>query len=353
MPAAPTGPAKICIKCAQDCSTKPRTKDSQGRYTCKACADAAPAPKRPASPKPAAAIPADDDAAMMAALMADSPADLTENCPSCGSGLVPGSVLCTICGYNKETGRTTGKTMKSAAAAGAGSAALGMAASLGGAAAKKTGSLVLGAIGGVVGGAVGAAVWAGVAYGLHYEVGYIAWGIGFLVGVGVAALSGGGGGLLTGLLAAVIALFSVFGGKYAAVSLVVNDVTKEITSSIRFTDEDAQLIMADQLIDDAEKAGKTLKWPQGMNLDKAETPEDYPPEIWADVQGRWSRMSDSDRVEYRQNMQNYAKESFRAHMSDFKSEGFLGDFGPFDILWLVLAVGTAFTVGANGGAGKD
>src|SRR5258708_4962588 len=33
--------AKVCIKCGSDCSGKPRTKDAQGRYTCKACLDAA------------------------------------------------------------------------------------------------------------------------------------------------------------------------------------------------------------------------------------------------------------------------------------------------------------------------
>lgn len=36
----PTGPAKICIFCKQDCAGRPRMKDEHGRYACQACVDA-------------------------------------------------------------------------------------------------------------------------------------------------------------------------------------------------------------------------------------------------------------------------------------------------------------------------
>lgn len=115
--------SKICIKCGTDCAGKPRTKDTQGRYMCRACFDAAkaaPAAARPAelkaskpaapraarppapSPAPAAAEP--DDMDVMSALIQDSPV-ITEQCPQCGTGMTADSVICTACGYNKETGR--------------------------------------------------------------------------------------------------------------------------------------------------------------------------------------------------------------------------------------------------------
>lgn len=34
------GGAKICVRCNEDCSTKPRVKDKSGRYMCQACVDA-------------------------------------------------------------------------------------------------------------------------------------------------------------------------------------------------------------------------------------------------------------------------------------------------------------------------
>lgn len=236
---------------------------------------------------------------------------------------------------------------------GRGRSAVGAAASLGGAAAKRTGGLVLAAVGGIVGGAVGAAIWAGVAYGLHREIGWIAWGIGFLVGVGVATLSGGGGGPINGLLAAVIALASVFGGKYVAVSMVVDDAAKEFTRQLQLTEEDAQVMMADQLVRDAEQAGRALRWPEGMTFEDAEEPEHYPKEIWADVQDRWGRMSESERASYSREMQAFLKASIREDIDSIKTEGFVETFGLFDILWIVLAVGTAFSVAAKGGAGED
>ncbi len=106
-----TAPTKLCTKCGIDCSGKPRTKDAQGRYMCKPCFDAvsqkaaAPKPAAKIAPKPVPVADAADDAAMMAALLESAPAALTETCPSCGNGVAEGNVICTICGYNKETGK--------------------------------------------------------------------------------------------------------------------------------------------------------------------------------------------------------------------------------------------------------
>src|SRR5262249_48979528 len=127
---AMTAPAatKVCIKCGTDCSNKPRTKDPEGRYTCKACYDAMMAKAAAAKVAKAAApqpepkplrtpvvVGAPDDASVMAALLEDSPAAITEACPSCGAGLAGGAVICTICGYNKETGRAVNLKIRKAA----------------------------------------------------------------------------------------------------------------------------------------------------------------------------------------------------------------------------------------------
>lgn len=351
----PSSPSKICIRCGQDCSAKPRTKDTQGRYTCKACADAAPKPKAAAAPVPAEP---DPDAALMAALMAQAKPDITESCPSCGSGLAPGAVICTICGYNKQSGRSQksiiGAGMPSAGKSG-GSAALGVAASLGGAAAKKTGGMIFGAIGGVVGGAIGAAVWAAVAYSLNLEIGWIAWGIGFLVGVGVATLSGSQAGLLTGLMAAAIALASVAGGKYATVSMVVDNYAKSaLKEQSNMTGEDAILVFAGQLAADAEQKGKKLNWPKGvLGLDDAETLDDFPPEIAADATARWDAMDPGVQDTILADLRAFAKADTEARIEEAKASIFKDTIGPFDALWAFLAVVTAFSIGRSNIATKQ
>lgn len=119
----PAAAGKTCIVCGQDCSNKPRTKDAQGRYTCKECyekllaAQKQKAAARAAASAPVAATTTADDAdpgddGVMASLLQNTEA-ITETCPSCGSGMGAGSMVCTICGYNKDTGQVMGvKTLK-------------------------------------------------------------------------------------------------------------------------------------------------------------------------------------------------------------------------------------------------
>ena len=40
-------------------------------------------------------------------------------------------------------------------------------------------------VGGLIGGATGVVIWVLIGYFAHYEVGWIAWGVGFLTGLGV------------------------------------------------------------------------------------------------------------------------------------------------------------------------
>ncbi|MEX2217954.1 MAG: hypothetical protein WD749_04270 [Phycisphaerales bacterium] len=102
--------AKICVKCNQDCSGKPRSKDAQGRYICKACLDglkarkegaAPPAKPAPARGRAAVAPPPVDEGSVLSNLLADAP----DPCPSCASPMPPGAVLCNFCGFNKASGQ--------------------------------------------------------------------------------------------------------------------------------------------------------------------------------------------------------------------------------------------------------
>ncbi len=125
-----TGPAKTCIRCGQDCSGKPRTKDPQGRYTCRECYDKALAARAQATEvKPAraaVAVPAggpaaaservpdpepadgvfglEDDAAGLGAIAAAQP----KECTNCGLFLPQATIICTRCGLNTQTGKVLG-----------------------------------------------------------------------------------------------------------------------------------------------------------------------------------------------------------------------------------------------------
>ncbi len=114
-------PEKICVICGEDCSRRPRTKDPKGRYYCNACYEAARAGASGAaaksgpvdSPDDVFALGKDDNMALdmleeiapaQPAAAADGPAVLP--CPGCGVATPAGTVLCTSCGYNLQTGRS-------------------------------------------------------------------------------------------------------------------------------------------------------------------------------------------------------------------------------------------------------
>jgi hypothetical protein len=112
-------PEKIVIRCNQDCSDKPRTKDLQGSYTCKACFDklqaAAQAKKAapigagvkvpPRAPPVLSAAPQTQEADVLAALLDGPEVSTAPICPSCAGVLAEGSAVCLICGYNRATGQ--------------------------------------------------------------------------------------------------------------------------------------------------------------------------------------------------------------------------------------------------------
>lgn len=75
-------------------------------------------------------------------------------------------------------------------------------------------------IGGLVGGVLGTLAWGGIIYASESEIAWVAWGIGATVGFGVAVAAGDNGGELSGIIAVVISLLSIFAGKVFGVWLL-------------------------------------------------------------------------------------------------------------------------------------
>lgn len=214
-------------------------------------------------------------------------------------------------------------------------------------------SFLKGIIGGVVGGLVGAAVWAAISYFFNYEIGIIAWGVGALVGIGMAVGSGGGEGFSTGVTAGLIAIGSVLAGKYAAIHYAVGDFVRVAESTVEITDDDVKVYIADQVVKEYTSAGKRLRWPDGMDASSAESPEDYPKDLWADVEARFKIMPTSDREATRDYLQREFKQNLAAAGADISVDAFSESFTLFDALWFFLAVGTAYKLGSGDGGGDD
>ena len=210
--------------------------------------------------------------------------------------------------------------------------------------------------GGVIAGLVGAAVWAGIAYGTGYEVGWIAWGIGVIVGFGVA--SGSEGGTRAGSLAAVISIFAILGGKYAAVELIMNkelprqsELIEQALAKLE-NDEFVISVLADDIVAEREAHGQTIAWPRGVVPDEAEERSDYPSDIWSEASSQWNQMSKEDRqacrTEIGDAIRENIKEGYGTFWREVSKEGFVSSFGVLDIVFIVLALVTAFKIAARG-----
>lgn len=222
-------------------------------------------------------------------------------------------------------------------------------------------SLVKATVSGLIGGAIGGAVWAGLAYGVHREFAMVAWGIGALVGFCVQAGAGEKAGFTTGALAAIIALASIAGGKYAVIHIIVQKELAKFSAPIEahlaqpMTDDEAVTSIAESLIDEAQEAGKTITWPKDKTAESdRNTIADYPAAIAKDAKARWKAMPAGDQQTFKDDTRAAEREAHKQFQAMAGAEaakaGFLQAFDFFDLLFGLLAVATAFKLGSGGGS---
>src|SRR5262249_11760065 len=115
-----SGPAaaKVCVQCKRDCSSRPRLKDSRGRYHCRECVDKATAANN--APPASAVEPTEPIYDALDEPLALAPEGEPDNngglagtvfeggirpCPVCTRPLARSDVICIGCGYNAATGQ--------------------------------------------------------------------------------------------------------------------------------------------------------------------------------------------------------------------------------------------------------
>lgn len=198
-------------------------------------------------------------------------------------------------------------------------------------------------IGGLVGGLVGAAVWVVVSVFLNFELGLIAWGIGVLTGLGVSIAGQGNTNFMSGVLAAVIAIGCIGAGKYFTVA-----IQAQRAGFGGLTDEELRQASMASVADDVivqweGPDNRQLAWPDGMTYDEAEWPDDYPPEVVEEVAARWAEMTTQEQRQ----LSKYLHKQFKSYRSKMIWDFFLQSFSPWDGLWALFAVGSAYKLGSN------
>jgi len=107
--------------------------------------------------------------------------------------------------------------------------------------------------------------------------------------------------------------------------------------------------IASEIAYERAEAGQQLTWPGNMTFEQAILVEDYPPEIVKEAQARWDGMTRPEQAQY----VNEGFEKFAELLSspEFAAAAMSAEYDgvdlAFDALWVLLAVGAAFTTGAN------
>ena len=125
MVSQPNTGERACAICRRSCEGQPRIKDKKGRYFHRECfakakaklkakkAAQAPAAKQKAQPPTPTAFddPTPSEASPVPAIPVASP-----SCPNCGAINPPDKILCTTCGFNRQTGDLTPQALAAAPA---------------------------------------------------------------------------------------------------------------------------------------------------------------------------------------------------------------------------------------------
>jgi hypothetical protein len=213
-------------------------------------------------------------------------------------------------------------------------------------------------VGGGVAGAIGAGAWGAIAAFTFTEWGILAWAIGGFVGFGVrVGAREEDVGLAPGLTAVGIAMVAVILGKFLAVHFMLASIEKlvegaagadatQVEPAETTEDEAIEMILSD-FADEVEfewgEQGREWNEPDYDNIpDDAPLDAWYDPQIWAEAKQKWDALSPEEQarmiVEYR---------SGRFDLGNIEGEMFAASFGLLDILFFLLAAGTAFKVGSG------
>lgn len=201
--------------------------------------------------------------------------------------------------------------------------------------------------GATLGGLVGAALWTAVAFLFHYEIGWIAWGVGVAAGYG-AAKFGDRLDWTTGAAAAGIAVLSIALGKFAAVHLVVDDAIAEITrSETGVSDEFAISYVADEVVLAFQQEGRAVNWPGGVEPSNPSSETEYPRDVWGEAVTAWTELTPKERADFKTELTSGMQANADTIREHAVQAGFRESFGALDLLFVFLAIGSAYKLGSG------
>lgn len=268
----------------------------------------------------------------------DSTLETMHQCLNCQADISPGSEFCTNCGQmlpghsTPESPVVAGKSGVAATAA----------------------SLPKGLICGLIGASLGAGIWFAIAYITNYEVGIIACLVGFLAGVGVRFGAQQEKEVL-GIMAAVLAIVGILAGKYMLVQYIAIPVAKEMVAEMPLDeireiarDDDAMygLVMLNMYnkgrFDDS-LAQQLEAYHDGNDVSEENLAQIE--QLDSEVQDLLDSLNENEKIKLAREIMTQA---ITVELNDITFWDMLKEsLGVFDILFFLLAIGSAYKIAAG------
>ncbi len=203
---------------------------------------------------------------------------------------------------------------------------------------------------GLVAGAICAAIWAAVGLLANIELGILALGVGFLVGTAVAYGTDHRGDISTGVMAAVIAVLAVCGGKWAMIHFTAERELDKLNSQLVGTmseDEVFASYVAGDLVAADEAKGVSVTWPEGIVPNEALGAAQFPAGYWDKAVAATSGLSAVDARNLKEDVAERLIASASGDLAEAKMNAFVETFGLMDILFLGMALFYAYSIAAT------
>lgn len=193
----------------------------------------------------------------------------------------------------------------------------------------------------------GSIAWALLAKFTGYEIGYLAWGVGGLAGAGVM-MSGAEQCRKLGIIAAVVAVCAIIGGKALVVSWAYDDVQFSFDNKT-----DAEIL---ELLEDGDVLAcvgmMSIITPEFQDkIDQGLDTEEEWEQLGEDAQRLVLTWNDQQKIDNTRESADKLTALFTlGSKSEFLGQGVLASLGFMDIIFFGLAIATAFKLGNGSGA---
>ena len=208
-------------------------------------------------------------------------------------------------------------------------------------------SLGMWLLGGTIGGLLGAGLWSVLGYFTGFELRWIACLVGALTGVGVRIIAGDAIGPAPGIVAALVAGATILLGKYLVLYLLVARVAAELDLSdmvepVHFVSEFAGNIATERAVQ-----GEPIEWPGGVEPQVPSEQEQFPPEIWQEATALWDALGRDRQRKLMNDRVELMYEGIAGEYAIARNRAFMAGFRGYAILWLLLALATAYKIGSG------